>query len=255
FLHSDNATLVVIGGVDQSRLMRTLRQLLGPWQKSDRSIPSTFRQPNAPDDRVLLINVPGNNDAEIRLAMRGTSRSDRDALAASLLARVVSERWRAAVPDLASVYVRHEAHTLPGMFVFAASVPPPSAAKAFAAAQDIMNALSQNAPSAAELESARTAMQSEISSRSQTDLLADAWLDSETYKTALNTSTPAELTRISVADLQRVALRLFKDAAQARVVVADAARLSSGLGSKVEIRNYQPEVKSASDPPKSPPKP
>src|SRR6476659_9013893 len=31
FLNADNTTLAVIGGVDRARLMRTLRQLLGPW--------------------------------------------------------------------------------------------------------------------------------------------------------------------------------------------------------------------------------
>src|SRR5580765_5862655 len=56
FLHSDNTTLVVIGGVEKPRLMRALRQLLGPWQKGDRTIPATFRQPNAPDARTLLID-------------------------------------------------------------------------------------------------------------------------------------------------------------------------------------------------------
>jgi zinc protease len=45
FLNADNATLAVIGGVEKLRLMRALRQLLGPWGKSDRMIPSTFRQP------------------------------------------------------------------------------------------------------------------------------------------------------------------------------------------------------------------
>ena len=53
FLHADNASLVVIGGVEKSRLMRAVRQLLGPWQKGDRTVPATFRQPAAPDARVL----------------------------------------------------------------------------------------------------------------------------------------------------------------------------------------------------------
>ena len=55
FLHSDNAALVVIGGVEKARLMRALRQLLGPWQKADRSVAADFsptkcsRRPYAAD--------------------------------------------------------------------------------------------------------------------------------------------------------------------------------------------------------------
>ena len=254
FLHSDNADLVVIGGFEPPRLMRALRQLLGPWQKGDRLVAATFRQPNAPDDRLLLVNMAGISNAEIRLAVRGLSRSDRDAVAASLLARIVRERWQAAVPELASVSVRHEAHALPGMFVFAASVSEGSAVKALAAADDVMKSLTQTGPNAPELDRARAAMQSEVSSRPQLDSLADAWLDSETYKISSTIDAAKELTRISVADIQRVAARLFKDAARVEVVVADAAQLNSGLGGKIEIRNYQPDVTPASVPPKSPAK-
>src|SRR5215217_2830355 len=35
FLNSNNATLAIIGGVTKQRAMRTLRQLLGPWRKSE----------------------------------------------------------------------------------------------------------------------------------------------------------------------------------------------------------------------------
>ena len=45
FLSPNNATLVIIGGVDQRRAMRALRQLLGGWRKSDQLIPASFRQP------------------------------------------------------------------------------------------------------------------------------------------------------------------------------------------------------------------
>ena len=35
FLNANDATIVVIGGVDKLRVMRALRQLLGPWQRGD----------------------------------------------------------------------------------------------------------------------------------------------------------------------------------------------------------------------------
>ena len=39
FLNADNASLAVVGGVEKPRMMRALRQLLGLWGKSDRTIP------------------------------------------------------------------------------------------------------------------------------------------------------------------------------------------------------------------------
>src|SRR5262245_7587063 len=61
FLHSDNAALVVIGGFEKPRLMRALRQLLGPWQKADRAVAQTFRQASPPADGVQLINQAGSS--------------------------------------------------------------------------------------------------------------------------------------------------------------------------------------------------
>ncbi len=252
FLHSDNATLVVIGGVERGRLMRDLRQLLGPWPKADRTYPQTFRQPNPPDARVLLISQPDAKTAEVRVAVRGLARADRDVLAASLLAPIARERWQAALPDLSAAFVRHDAYMLPGMFTFGATVPTASATKAISAAQDVMRTLTQNGVTAAELDRARSTLMMEINKRAASpDFLADAWLDSETYKLT-NANPSVELPRVTLADLQRVANRLFKDAPQATVAVGDTGQLKSAFGDKVEIRT---DAKTASDsavPPKKP---
>ncbi|HSQ22988.1 MAG TPA: insulinase family protein [Pyrinomonadaceae bacterium] len=248
FLHSDNAALVVIGGVDKARLMRALRQLLGPWQKGDRKVASTFRQPDAPGDRTLLINQAGSTNTEIRLAVRGLARSDRDAIAASMLAQIARERWQAAIPELSSTIVRHEAHTLPGMFVFAASVPSAAAQKALTAGQDVMKTLAQTEPTAAELDRARSVVLAEFGkSGSELDLIADAWLDSEILKTSLTANPANEISRVSVADIQRVATRLFKDTGQARVVVGDIEQLKSTV-TNIELPHAKPALKPSSEP-------
>jgi len=238
FLTADNGTLVVIGGVAKLRVMRTLRQLIGPWQKSDRTVPATFRQPSPPDARVLVLNRSGASSAEIRLAVRGLARSDRDAAAATLLSQIVRARWQTAVPALSSTFVRHEAHTLPGSFVMGASAPNASAAKALTAAQEILRALAQNGPTAAELESGRLVMLNEISRRaSQPETTAETWLDINTYKLGSANAEANSISSLTVADLQRVAVRLFKDAAIARVVVGDAEQLKTSLGPSVELQN------------------
>jgi predicted Zn-dependent peptidase len=251
FLNAENATLAVIGGVEKARVMRALRQLLGPWQKGDRIVPATFRQPGAVDDRVLLIDQPAATNVEIRLAVRGISRSDPDLLAASFLAHLANTRWQAAVPELATTsYVRVDSHALSGLFVFAAKVPPSSAGKAIAAARKVMTTLAESAPS--ETEMPGIVMSSQGPSAEM--LLASAWLDAETYK--LSTGSSNEAGRVRPDDIRRVAARLFGNSAPlAIVVLGNASELQAQLGYKVELRANSPEMKPATNqgvPPKKP---
>lgn len=249
FLNADNATLVVVGGVGKLRVMRTLRQLIGSWQKSDRTVPATFRQPSAPDARVLVLNQPGATSAEIRLAVRGFARSDRDTAAAALLTQIARARWQAAVPDLSSAFARHEAHALPGSFLMGASAPNSSASKALAAAQQILQALALSGPTAVELETARSGMLFEITQRAlQPESIADTWLDVETYKLAAANTAANSVSSLTVADLQRVAGRLFKDASLARVVVGDSEQLKKSVGAGVELQNEKAVIKTVTEP-------
>src|SRR6185503_29668 len=234
FLSADNASLAVIGGVQKSRLMRALRQLLGPWAKSERTIPATFRQPAAPDERILALDQPGAANAEIRLALRGLARGDSGALAADLLTLIVRDRWEAAVADLSSTSARNETHLLPGIFVLSATAPSGSASKAVSAAQEIMKSLAQNGPTASELEKARLLMLTEISREmSQSESIADAWLDVETFKSPRPDTIPTLVRSLAASDIQRVAARLFKDAPLATVVVGDYNQLKAAFGEKI----------------------
>ena len=248
FLNAKDATIVVIGGVDRGRVMRALRQLLGPWQQGNRTVPATFRQPNSPDARVLVIDQPGAGTAEVRLAVRGLARSDRDAEAAALLALIVRDRLRSSAQELGTAFARHEAHDLPGMFVLGASVPNASAAKAIANARDVIRSLATTGPTALEFEHAREEMLAEISRENSkedlSEVTADNWLLMELYKLAPPANQIRSLTQ---SDLQRVASKLFKDPAQAAVVVGNAELLKSSLGGAIEVRSTKPEVKTATE--------
>lgn len=249
FLYADNSTIVVIGGIEQTRLRRTLRQLLGPWQKGDRMVPATFRQPTGPDTKVLLVNQPGATSAEIRLAVRGLARSDRDADAASILAQITRERWQAASTNLSAAFVRHDAHVLPGSFVLGASVPTASAAKAVTAAQETIRSMAQNGPTLAELDRARGVMLADISRQaSQPESIATLWLDLDTFKLAPLNTQARVLQNLTVQDVQRVAARLFKDDSTATIVVGDAEQLKAGFVGSVEMRREKPDLKTAADP-------
>ena len=255
FLNADNATLVVIGGFEKARLMRDLRQLLGPWQKSDRIVPATFRPPGAVDDRILLIDRAADNNVEIRLAVRGLPISDADAIAASVLSAVARNRWQAKMPELSKAWVRYEPHALSGLFVFGANVPAASAAKAIAAAKNVIEELSKSDPSATEVLQANTPNLFMSHRPDPGEVMADTWLDAETYKLAAANKL-AEALRVQPADIRRAAARLFGNSAPlAIVVVGPASELQTQLGTKVELRSSAAEPKPAinsTSPPKKP---
>jgi zinc protease len=237
FLNSDNATIAVVGGVEKSRLMRGLRQLLGPWGKSDKTIPATFREASAPHPQVLILDAPVNSTAEVRLAVRGLARGDNDASAADLLALVAGTRWQGAVPELSNVTVRHEAHLLPGMFVFSATVPQASAPKAVSAAQDVMRQLTQAPITQDELERGRTTLAGQLSQKvSQPAGVAQAWLDVDTFKSPRPNNVSSLIRSYTAADIQRVAIRLFKDAPTAKIVVGNSEQLKAQFPGNVETR-------------------
>lgn len=240
FLNSDNAILVVAGGLDERRTMRTLRQLLGNWRKGDRIVPATFRQPERPDARMLIVNQPGIADAEIRFAARGLARADRDYLAATLLAVIARDRWQAAMTELsrAPVFARHQAHVLPGIFVMGTSTRNANAAKAMIAGQKIIRSLITTPPSMAEMERARNELNTELSKQlSQPGSAADLWLDAETFKLDSLAQQSSSLHNVTANDVHNVAVRLFKDNQIATVIIGSYDELKPGLGplGKVEV--------------------
>jgi predicted Zn-dependent peptidase len=257
FLNPNNATLVVVGDAEPRRLMRALRQSLGGWRKSDRVVPETFRRPEAPDARTLVVNRADAAGVEARLAVRGLARADRDRPAAQVLAALVRERWLAAFPELRehSAAVRHEAHRDGGLFVLSAS--PRTAAeasKALEAGRSVLNALAVTPPTAAELDAARRAYAETLqAAQAGPEGWAAYWLDEHSYKSpavslaetlrAVNALTPAEA--------QRVAARLFLHTPTAAVAVGDAAGLRTELArlGGVEVFGEASAVQTTPPPP------
>lgn len=235
FLSPDNATLVIIGGVDQRRAMRALRQLLGGWRKSDQLVPATFRQPPPPDPRTLIADFRGTPATEVRLATRGIARGDRDFFAAELLTAIALERWQKQLPDLkGSAFVRQEAHLLPGMFVMGATVDSAAAVHAIGSARQTLESLVNVPVSPAELASARN-KNAGPSAISANESLANAWLDIEAYALPSLSEQARAWNSLVPSDLQRVATRLFKEAALASAAVGNAEDLKSRLAPLLKI--------------------
>ena len=255
FLNSNNATLAIIGGVTKPRAMKTVRQLLGPWRKSEQIVPTTFRQPNPPDTRTLIVNVPGQN-VEIRLATRGLARSDEDYATATVLARVAQYRWQTIAPELARqpVFVRNEAYVLPGAFVMGATVTDMTTVDSLKNAKKVLESLMSTPATPAELERARNEVIGETSALlAKPDALADPWLDADTYRLSAPQDQVALLRAVTAAEVQRVANRLFN-----KPVVSLAAGETAPLKAALQGRfQYEVlgEIASPAPSPKPPAKP
>ncbi|MDX6693709.1 MAG: zinc protease [Blastocatellia bacterium] len=259
FLNPNNSTLIIVGGVDEKRVLRTLRQLLGNWRRSDSVVPATFRQPDAPDTRPLIIDLPGAPAVEVRLAVRGLARSDNDAAAAQLLSLLARDRWQAALPELVKspFFVRQEAHLLPGAFVLGASVSTSQAVNAVTSARAVLKSLATSSPAPAELEKARNEALAVFNKQlDDPATLANLWLDIETFKLPSIDEQQRAFARVTPADIQRVAAKLFPDASIATVAVGGATQLSTDLQrmGKVEIFGAAPapETKKQAQPSRTP---
>ncbi|MBC7932548.1 MAG: insulinase family protein [Rubrivivax sp.] len=254
FLYSDTTTLVIVGGFDPKRVMRSLRSSLGGWRKSDGKIPSTFRLPDPPDERTLVINNPGSSETEVRLSLRGLARTDRDAPAAQLLASVVRERWLSGLPELKDrvAFVRHDAYRNGGVFRLGASMRSPTeAAKALELARAILRDLASNAPTAAEIERARRMLQF---TAQNIGALTDSWLDEHSYNSKAATAPEIDhiASSLTPSETQRVAARLFLHTPSATVAIGDAAQLRTELAriGAVEIFGEAAAKPEATPPPK-----
>lgn len=256
FLSSNNATLAIVGGVTRARAFRTVRQLLGPWHKSEKLVPTTFTQPKPPDPRTLIINVPGPT-TEVRLAVRGLARSDADFHASLIAARLAQHRWLAMAAELANqpVSVRSDANVLPGVFLMGAAVNTDKVGDALVNAKKVLESLVSTPATAAELDRARTEVVNELTAIStKSEMMPDPWLDAATYRLSAVQDQTALLRAVTAADIQRVANRLFKDVAVASVVTGEAAQLKATLQGRVQFEVLG-EVEAPAPAPKPPAKP
>jgi len=256
FLNSNNATLAIIGGVTKARAMKAVRQLLGPWRKSEQIVPTTFRQPTAPDARTLVVNVAGPG-VEVRLAVRGVSRTESDFHTSLVLAKLAQLRWQATTPELAKqpVFVHSDAYVLPGAFVMGATVNSEKAADTIASAKKVLDSLTNTPATAEELERAKTEVINEMAAlAAKPENAPDPWLDMSTYRLSSTQDQIALLRAVTAADIQRVANRLFKTAPVATIVAGETLQLKPALQGRLQFEVLG-EVASPAPAPKPPAKP
>lgn len=218
FLSADNATVAISGNFDRALGFRAIRRFFGSWIKSDKRIPSTFRQPDPPPAGLLSIPSPKGDAAAIRFISRGLARNDKALPASMIFTAILESRLKARVPASHSgdISVRNLFHTLPGaiMIGFSISRDEFGTGNGKVDANELVGKAINDPISDAEFIAAKDAVQSDLANRTSVQL----WLDLDTYKTAGAEADRAATKNVSLADVNAYAV-VFRKQPMASVLV------------------------------------
>ncbi len=223
FLTADNATMTINGGVKPDFALRAVKRLFGGWIKSDRKVPSTFAQPEAPAKELQIIEAAGDKTSELRFAMRGIARGDANYYAAQTLEIVLANRVKAR--EGATAFARHQTNFLPGSVVLGVSTWKVGTVKKegdkVALPVDIetyQNNYLQEAVKQEEFDRAKAEIAARLARRPAEEL----WLDADTYKLASAKDDWQKSQSVTLADVQKMLEKLQKEPVAAVLLVSSA---------------------------------
>ena len=225
FLTSDNATIAIVGNVKTDYAFRVTRQLFGNWVKSDKKVPLTFRQADEPNTAFLPINIETTERVEMRFASRGLARNDKDYWASEVFAKVLESKFAAALPEKfrSGVSIKNNAYILPGILKINISIPQNDFA-AFSAELPKTGKIKESITES-DFESAKSAIEADLLRFiSDSKMLANLWLDLETYKTSSIAEQKMALAAVTFDDMNKIGERLLKDNIKVSIAVMQAEK-------------------------------
>ena len=209
---ADNATITISGNFPTNVGFRAVRRFFGSWLKSDKKVPSTFRQPDPPPAGMQIVQSPEPGVTEMRYAIRGVSRNDKDYAAAAILALILEQRIKAKAPaeQRSNVSVRNYSNVLPGVLIFGISkirtdlAPSVTNEKPKGDASDLLAAALGDPLTDAEFNAAKAAVMAEYGKVDP----STRWLDADTFRLPSVKADQDAFTNVSLADVQRFANRI-----------------------------------------------
>lgn len=228
FLTADNATVAIAGKFDHKLALQAVKRYFGAWIKSDKKIPSTFRQPDLPPADIMVVESPVADTSEFRFALRGLARNDAKYHAAEILERVLSTRLSARGGS-----VSHESHVLPGIFVF--SLPNWEKDGITKAENKIVVPLADGYQSSflkdrVTAEEFAAARRDYLAEAGRYDIV-DLWLDADTYGIKSPKADIEARSAVTVADAQSLLTSLQKAPVAFALVYAPAPAAQADKGS------------------------
>ncbi len=194
FLSPDNSTLAVVGSIKPELVNRAVRRYFGAWEKSDKKVPATFAQPEAPNTEIIKISSNNLDKEFARSAYQGVARSDKDYFANLLLSKVLQSRL-SKFPD---GFVKYEPHLLRGLVIWGMSFTDASDANNENKAE-IQTQENKKIIKLDEFEKAKSELLNELNKKN----IADWWLDIDTYKLSSVKDEMQKANSITLGDLQK----------------------------------------------------
>lgn len=214
FLSADNATLAVTGNFKNDVIYRAVRRYFGSWRKNEKKIPATFAAPEAPDAKPFSVKSEYAENSEVRYAIRGLARNDKDFYASQILTKILQNRLQNRINAGfgTAAFVRQEAHLLPDVIIFGytSQARPAAETSANSSSEKTENVVSFILTSPVTAEEFNRAKNEFLSGFNRTDA-AESWLDLDTYKLAPVKDEIQKANNVTVEDVNRVAERLRKE--------------------------------------------
>ncbi len=214
FLTADNATLAIVGNVRPDLAYRAAKRFFGGWIKSDKKIPATFRQPDAPDTKQLIIESPNVENDMRRSAIMVGARNDKDFYATKVLTEIRQTQFCYG-DDSKYGKSSFESHLLRGTYVIStnplvnelpASARNPCPLILLKDSKVVYPPIMQR-----DFEQAKSKIVADLSKKTMSVIdLADLWLDVDTFKLVSVNDEMSKLNNVTLADVQRVAGDLQK---------------------------------------------
>jgi predicted Zn-dependent peptidase len=234
FLTADNATMAISGNVKADFAFRAVKRLFGSWLKSDKKVPPTFAQPETPKAELQILDSPVENSGELRFAMRGLSRNDKDFYALRILEEVLKNRLQTR--EGKKSFVEQKSNVLRGYVVFGISNWNVGEVKKTenqvslpANFNSYQSLLLSEVIKPEEFEKARKAV---LENFAKTDL-QDYWLDIHTFQLTSAKEDAQRLQNVTVADVQRVLEKLRKEPV-ASVLVVSAEKTTENTSNSIQ---------------------
>lgn len=199
FLGADNATVAISGNFGATLAFRATRRYFGSWLKSDRIPPSTFKQPDAPDTKLVTLTSP-ESGPHTRFAFRGVARNEKDYAASEVLLGILHDRLQQNAGS-AKGFVMNSTHILPGSLVFGIE------GAVTETASNLPILLLSKDISDAEFAAGR----SKASAARFQIPIEQKWLDADTYKLTSVAADQKAFDAVTVADVRALAQRLAKN--------------------------------------------
>ena len=208
FFTADNATLAVVGNINDGEVYRISRQLFGEWKKAENKVPATFRQPDAPDTKELAIELPDSEKSLSRTAIAAAARNSSDFYATQILFEIREKQSCPANTDsLGSA--SYQSHLLRGIYIVSGNLiqnEPPATGRQPCQPEVKKDGKTFYSPlTQGDFDSAKASVENNYQKKTQslTDL-AELWLDADTYKLGSVKDEISKLNNVTFADVQRV---------------------------------------------------